>query len=109
MNYLPITKHIDNRRTLIEWISDFPIRTCKVLIIHSDLEIGNHYHKEKEEIFYLLKGKGTLTVDGEEKPFKENDVIHIPKNTKHTFKLKKGSILLGAGTSPFNQNDDYED
>lgn len=108
MNYLPTTKHTDQRRTLIEWVTDYPIRACKVVVVHADMDIGDHFHKEKDEIFHLLSGSGTVVLNGVEEVFKGGDTILIEPNVKHTFKLKVGSILLGACTQPFNPHDDYK-
>jgi mannose-6-phosphate isomerase-like protein (cupin superfamily) len=101
-------KHEDDRRILIEWVRDYPVRFCKAIIIKSGNEIGNHYHLEKEEIFYLLKGNGTVTLDGHTRDFKEGDCIFIPKAQNHSFNLKRGSIILGAATKPYNPKDTHE-
>lgn len=108
MNKLPIHKHEDERRILIEYVKDMPIRNCKVLIIKEDTILGNHYHKLKDEIFYLLKGYGTVILDDAIYPMNEGDIVHATKGVRHTFKLNKGSILLEAGTEPFNPTDDYK-
>lgn len=105
-NSLPVIKHEDHRRTLIEWIQDFTVRSCKIVVAHNGFEIGNHYHKEKDEIFYLFKGIGSVELDGEKEMFKEGDIVYVPKGCRHTFNLKEGSILLGAATKPFNENDE---
>jgi mannose-6-phosphate isomerase-like protein (cupin superfamily) len=101
-----IHRHEDDRRILIEWVRDYPVKFCKAIIIKSGNEIGNHYHLKKEEIFYLLKGSGTADLDGVTQDFKEGDCIFIPKGQLHAFKLKKGSILLGAATEPYNPEDE---
>ena len=108
INSLPTEKHADERRILIEWIKDFPIRTCKAILLKKDATIGDHYHKEKDEIFYLLYGSGEVTLDGVTEKLKDGDIVFAGKGTKHTFKLKKNSILLEAGTKPFDKEDDYK-
>lgn len=98
-------KHIDNRRTLIEWIADSPIRSCKVVIAKGDTEVGNHYHLLKDEYFYLLSGEGEYKLGDDD--FKSMiDVVFVPKGLRHTFKLKEGSVLLGAASEPFDVNDE---
>lgn len=108
INSLPTHKHSDDRRILIEWIKDFPVRTCKALIIKKDCMLGDHYHKNKDEIFYLLYGSGEVTLNGETEKLKEGDIVFAGRGIKHTFKLKKQSILLEAGTKPFDPKDDYK-
>lgn len=101
-------RHEDQRRVLIEWVQDYAIRACKVAIIKEDLELGNHYHKNKDEIFYLLSGGGEIELDGKRSSIKEGDKVFIPRGTRHSFWLTKGSILLGAGTEPFDPNDEIK-
>lgn len=108
INSLPVSKHEDDRRILVEWLKDFPVKSCKVLVAKDDCEVGNHHHKIKDEIFYLLKGKGTVTLNGESETIKEGDVIYVPKDTIHSFVLEKDSILLGAGTKPYDPDDEYK-
>ena len=107
INSLPTHKHEDNRRILTEWVMDFPLRTCKVLEVKEDSTLGDHYHKEKDEIFYLFKGSGEVTLAGTTELLKEGDIVFARRGIKHTFKLKKDSILLEAGNKPFDKSDDY--
>jgi len=108
-NTLPVTKHEDERRVLIEYVSGLPIKTCKVLMVKQDTVLGNHYHKKKDEVFYLLKGYGVVYLgENEMHPFNEGDIVYAPKGVKHTFKLNKDSILLEAGTNEFDPKDDYK-
>lgn len=108
INSLPTTKHEDDRRVLIEWLRDFNVRSCKVLVAKEKCDVGNHHHKLKDEIFYLLKGRGKATLDEKEESIKEGDVIFVPRNTTHSFILEEGSVLLGAGTRPYDTNDEYK-
>lgn len=108
INSLPAVKHEDNRRTLVEWIKDFPVRSCKVVITKSIQDIGDHYHNDKDEIFYLLKGSGILTLDGRTETFKEGDTAFIPRGSRHTFRLEEGAIMLGAGTKPYDEHDEHK-
>ena len=109
INSLLTTRHDDERRILTEWIKDFPIRSCKVVEAKKDCIVGNHYHKNKDEIFYLLKGSGEVELDGLSEILQIGDIIYIPANQKHAFELTKGSILLGAATKPYDPNDEYKD
>ena len=102
-----IQTHEDNRRKLIEWVSDYPIRACKVVVAKKDCVVGEHYHKEKDEIFYLLNGNGEVILDGKAEKLNEGDVVFVSRNIKHSFALDNNSILLGACSKPFDPNDDY--
>ena len=37
--------------------------------------IAKHYHKGNDEIYYVLEGSATMSIDGESKRIKQNDVI----------------------------------
>lgn len=104
----PTVKHEDERRTLVEWVKDIPFKSAKIVIAKNDLPLGEHYHNNKDEVFYLLKGNGTMKLDGVENKFTEGDCIFVKRGTMHTFILTAGSILLGVGTEPFDPNDEIQ-
>lgn len=108
INSLSTQLHEDERRLLIEWVKDFPVKNCKALIVKEKVPLGDHYHKNKEEIFYLLCGAGEVILDGISTPLVFNDIVHVKRGVRHTFLLESGSILLEAGTEPFDPTDDYK-
>lgn len=111
MNW-PITKHEDKRRLLVEWVSDTPIKAIKAITVKEKLPLGNHYHLHKDEIFYLLKGKGTYSLTNRDKKthyrdwIYEGDCIFVERGTIHTFELYPDSILLEAATEPYDPIDE---
>jgi len=51
------------------------------------------YHRENlQEDFLVLHGEGLLLIDGEERPVKAWDFIHMPPGTDH--------VMVGAGDGP---------
>lgn len=50
-------------------------------------------HPESEELFYILKGKGTLTADHETKEIKAGQSVYIPPNLTHTFENTGEEIM----------------
>lgn len=103
-------KHEDSRRILTEWIKDIPIKSCKIVEVKdSALPLGKHYHKNKDEIFYILKGKGVVTLSGK-RSFRTwlfpGETIFVPRGVAHTFELEAGTIMLGGATEPFDPNDE---
>ncbi len=107
---LQTTKHEDNRRILVEWVKDIPIRAIKTIYVKEKSSLGNHYHNNKDEVFYLLKGKGIVILTTKTKQTRtwifEEDCIFVSRGTIHTFNLEAGSILLEAATEPYNPNDE---
>jgi len=101
--------HEDERRLFIEWIENTEVCSLKALIMKSNKIVGRHYHKKKEEYFFLLSGTANKVVIG---PQEYTNIIApfkwvVPKNTYHSFDLAIDSILLAATTKPFDPGDDY--
>ena len=42
-----------------------------------------HYHKRSTELYYVLEGEGTLTLDGVEHPVRKGSAVHIPPGVVH--------------------------
>jgi len=42
-----------------------------------------HSHEHAEQLFYILRGKGTMLLGEEEHKITEGDMIHLPPNTRH--------------------------
>lgn len=104
-----IYEHENDKRILIEWIENTPFCSTKAIIAKTDSPIGGHYHKEKNEIFLLLKGKAKRVIIGktEQRDVKAPHLWECPKGTYHLFELKKKSILLGAADKPFDSEDEH--
>ncbi|MCD6563919.1 MAG: cupin domain-containing protein [Thermoproteales archaeon] len=49
-------------------------------------KIKEHFHKERDEIYFIIKGEGKLKIDEEEEKVKTGDVILIQKGSKHALK-----------------------
>jgi len=48
--------------------------------------VGKHFHRETEEIYYILSGTGEMTVGGETEAVSAGDAVYIPKGHIHTLK-----------------------
>ena len=46
-----------------------------------------HKHEKTEEVYFILKGQGTIYIDGESKEIGEGDLIPIPKNKFHHIEM----------------------
>jgi mannose-6-phosphate isomerase-like protein (cupin superfamily) len=51
-----------------------------------------HRHREIEEIYYILSGRGVMTVGGERREVGPGDAIYVPRGNNHT--------LENTGTEP---------
>ncbi len=52
-----------------------------------------HYHRQAQQVFYVLSGKATFEINGEVKIVSENESIHIPNNTLHKVANKEMNDL----------------
>jgi mannose-6-phosphate isomerase-like protein (cupin superfamily) len=111
MNNLKPYIHDDKRRTIIEWIQDMPFKTSKVVKAKGKVILGKHYHNNKDEVYFVLQGKGIFTLSGK-RNFRtwlyENESIFVPRGVTHTFELWPDTILLGVATERFDPDDEIQ-
>lgn len=64
------------------------------VILKNGEEIGEHSTNGLEEALVILKGKGQLVIDKEERlDFEDNSVLYIPPDTIHNIKNTGNGIL----------------
>ncbi len=111
---LPITRHEDDRRILIEYIKNIPMKRSKVLIVKKKSVLGKHYHNLSDSVFYILKGKGICTLKSAHSPTAsvsrewlfEGDCIFVPRGVIHRFELWPDTVMLESATEPYNGDDE---
>lgn len=98
----------DDRRKLSEFGNGGNWKVCKVLEMKEDSWIGNHYHKKKDEMFYLMKGTGTFVIGNRTyNEFAPYSVL-VSRDTYHAFKLAKDSVLICLASEEHDPKDDYK-
>ncbi len=60
-----------------------------------------HYHKEKDEIFYIISGRIRITINDEEVLLKASQTIHIPPGNNHQFHPLEDTLILEVSTRMF--------
>jgi mannose-6-phosphate isomerase-like protein (cupin superfamily) len=45
-----------------------------------------HQHLDHEEVYYIIKGTGSITIDDEVSRFRDGDIIYIPTKAMHSIK-----------------------
>ncbi|HUU28936.1 MAG TPA: cupin domain-containing protein [archaeon] len=65
-----------------------------------------HKHDDTEQVFYVLEGRGTLTIGGKAKnyPVKAGDVVRIPPSVFHSIRAEGGSCLRYLAIDCFTAN-----
>lgn len=93
--------HSDFRRDL------FSFPEAKLIRANADTVIGRHYHKIKEELFILSEGECQMRLGVSEIQMEIGKVYEVSPGTYHEFSLKKGSVLIGLNSRPYDASDDY--
>jgi len=63
-------------------------------------------HKDKEQTFFILKGKGWVTVGNETKEVGLHDIVFVPRNTPHTTKAADAILTYLCLNSLIIRNND---
>ena len=70
----------------------------KKLILNKGFRCSMHYHKNKDETFYILKGKVLMETNQETKIMQEGDSILITPGLKHRFTGLENSEIMEFST-----------
>ena len=65
----------------------------------SHLRIDNsryHYHRHMTELYYVLSGGGTITLDGEMLPVRKGDLVLIRPGVWHTSEGEMNVLITGV-------------
>jgi quercetin dioxygenase-like cupin family protein len=79
---------------------------AKYLIITSDCEIGGHLHRNKDELFLILRGSAEVSLNGLLSFAGPGEVIEVPRNTFHSFKCTDRTEILCLASELHDPNDD---
>ena len=104
----------DERRTIHEEDDEVTGTSTQAFLIKTGgLPLGNHYHTNKVEAFFVISGEVerliTKDVEGEIKTESEHipagSMIIIPPGLAHTFFLSPGSQMLCYASERFDSRD----
>lgn len=56
-----------------------------VMSINAGEDIGKEVHTDNDQVLYLVSGKGTVFLAGEESEFNPGDCVLVPAGTEHNF------------------------
>lgn len=102
------TRHGSEIRPLIDRTTS-EITQCSLAeeILPPGKAVTPHHHNQLEEIYYILSGRGVMTVGDEQREVAAGDAIFIPRNHRHTLENTGAEpirLLLVCGPAFF-----YED
>src|SRR5437588_12415890 len=78
-NVQPWAETCGQIRPLIEEADGAAAEVHHVEIDHAKL----HYHKQTDEIYYVIEGEGTMVLDDEEITLHAGVVVYVPKGVRH--------------------------
>lgn len=60
-------------------------KSCKVkqIIVNPGQRLSYQYHHKRNEVWVIIEGEATITLDGVDILFKKNQIVDIPVETKH--------------------------
>jgi mannose-6-phosphate isomerase-like protein (cupin superfamily) len=79
------TPHGSEIRPLIDRTTS-DIERCSLAeeVLPVGSSVGRHHHLETEEVYYILRGTGEMTVGDETRTVETGDAIFIPRGHTHT-------------------------
>jgi mannose-6-phosphate isomerase-like protein (cupin superfamily) len=79
------TPHGSEIRPLVDRTTS-EIELCSLAeeVLPPGATVGRHHHVETEEVYYLLEGRGRMTVAGETREVAAGDAVFIPRGATHT-------------------------
>lgn len=111
-NLIKIIKKIENKKNVRICLHKNNQSLLHVMLIKFNKSKINkmHYHKNKNEFYFILKGKLDVIVKKNTKKIhnilKENDMIYMESKTIHSVKiLTEEVIFLEIRPGPFNRKD----
>lgn len=63
------------------------------VVVPPNSTIGYHQHGENEEMYIILEGEGTMTIDDKTVVIRKGDMILNPKGGKHGLRNNSGSNI----------------
>ena len=81
----------------------------KFLFLFAGQRCPLHYHKIKDETFFVVKGRVTIEVDGASRTLNEGDTYKMAPGWKHTFAAEGGPALVLEVSLPSLPNDNFFD
>lgn len=102
------TPHGSEIRPLIDRTTS-AVELCSLAeeVLPPGARVGRHHHIETEEIYYVLGGRGSMTVGDESREVSAGDAVFIPRGFTHTLEnngTEPMTILLVCGPA-YSQTD----
>jgi mannose-6-phosphate isomerase-like protein (cupin superfamily) len=71
---------------------------CKKLTLYKGYRCSLHYHKKKDELFFILSGKVLFELDGKQSVLLPGDSIRVKPLQQHRFSGLWDSFIMESST-----------
>lgn len=68
--------------------------TVAIVKLPINAESDEHFHKEREEFYFIVEGQGLAIIDDDSYTIREGSLVHTKPNEKHRFKNTGDSELV---------------
>tara|TARA_B000000441_G_C21587398_1_gene257948 strand:- start:365 stop:715 length:351 start_codon:yes stop_codon:yes gene_type:complete len=89
-------------------LHDEPNYKLKRIEVEPNARLSYQYHHKRSEVWIIVEGIGTVTIDGKIKEYKPGETIHIPKGIKHRIQNNghKKVVFIEVQTGSYFGEDD---
>lgn len=98
----------DTRGTIIQLVHD-GYKQINVITSKKGVFRGGHYHKNNDEVFYIISGKLEVLVNDEKCLFSSGDFFGIDAGDMHSFKFLEDSIIVSMYSTGVEMENDLKD
>ena len=106
----PVIKN--DRGYLVEFpVKDFNIKQVNILFSYANTIRGNHFHKETEEYFYIIKGRVSVSltdINSNEKQvfiIETGECFHVYPYQMHVLSFIEDTHIMSFYSKEFDPND----
>jgi len=89
-----------------EWIANTDKYCGKFLSLKKGKRCSLHYHKDKDETFYILNGRVLMEINNKDSVMKTGDIVHIAPMILHRFSGLENSVIIEFSTH-HKESDSY--
>jgi mannose-6-phosphate isomerase len=75
-------------------LDDSETHKVKKILVEPQGKLSYQYHQHRSEIWVVVKGKATVTIEDEVKVYLPGQIISIPEKTKHRVENLEGESLV---------------
>lgn len=107
------TPHNSEIRPLIDRTTS-PITQCSLAeeTLPPGCAVTPHYHRDLEEIYYIVSGEGLMTVGENSREVGVGDAVYIPRGHRHSLKntgTEPIKLILVCGPAFFYEDQVFDD